>query len=83
MRLLTLSPHAHFLQLFTWLPKADLLISKGHKVIVATLNSDEVHLQAIKDTAQAAQLNIEPLDVQDRTEMCVVSRNLFLLHFLI
>ena len=66
--------HGFFLnfQLFSWLPGHEKVNNINYKIVLSTLNSDEAHIQQAAELWRAQILDIEPLDIQDRSEICVV-----------
>ena len=43
-----------------------------YKIVMSTLNSDDAHIQQAVEQWSAETLDIEPLDIQERSEICVV-----------
>ena len=58
-------------QLFSWLPRREE-VNTNYKILLSTLNSDEAHIQQATEQWSAEILDIKPLDLQERSEICVV-----------
>ena len=64
-------------QLFSWFPGHEEVNNINYKIVLSTLNSDEAHIQQAAEQWSVETLDIEPLDIQDRSEICVVRRTDF------